>query len=79
MPRLSDTKIRNSKPRAKPFKLYDTDGLFLIVNPSGSKWWWQRYRFAGREQLLSLGVYDAITLADARDRSAEIRKLVARA
>lgn len=78
MPRLSDTKIRSSKPRAKPFKLYDADGLFLIVNPNGSKWWRQRYRFAGREQLLSLGVYDAITLADARDRSDEIRKLVAK-
>jgi integrase len=78
MPRLSDTKIRGSKPRAKPFKLYDIDGLFLIVNPNGSKWWRQRYRYAGREQLLSLGVYDAITLAEARERSAEIRKLVTR-
>ncbi|HEY0682972.1 MAG TPA: integrase arm-type DNA-binding domain-containing protein [Steroidobacter sp.] len=78
MPRLTDIKIRSSKPRAKPFKLYDTDGLFLIVNPNGSKWWRQRYRFAGREQLLSLGVYDAITLAEARDRSAEVRKLVAK-
>jgi hypothetical protein len=75
MPRLSDTKIRSSKPRAKPFKLYGTDGLFLIVNPNGSKCWRQRYRFAGGEQLLSL---DAITLADARDRSAEFRKLVAK-
>jgi integrase len=78
MPKLSDTKIRSSKPRSKPYKLYDTDGLFIIVNPNGSKWWRQRYRFAGREQLLSLGVYDTISLADAREKGAEIRKQVAK-
>src|SRR5688572_31077824 len=78
MPKLSDTKIRSSKPRVKPYKIYDTDGLFLIINPNGSRWWRQRYRYAGREQLLSLGVYDAITLADARERSADIRKQVAK-
>jgi integrase len=78
MPKLSDAKIRSAKPRPRPYKLYDIDGLFLIVNPSGSKWWRQRYRYAGKEQLLSLGVYDEIGLADARERSAEIRKLVAK-
>ncbi len=78
MPKLSDTKIRNSKPRSKPYKLYDSDGLFLIINPGGSKWWRQRYRYAGREQLLSLGVYDEVGLADARERSSTIRKLIAR-
>jgi len=78
MPKLSDTTIRNSKPRVKPYKLYDSDGLFLIINPGGSKWWRQRYRYAGREQLLSLGVYDEVGLADARERSSEIRKLIAR-
>lgn len=78
MPKLSDTKIRSTKPRSKPFKLYDTDGLFLIVNPNGSKWWRQRYRYAGHEQLLSLGVYDSIGLSDARERSAEVRKQIAK-
>jgi integrase len=78
MPRLSDTKIRGSKPRAKPYKLYDADGLFVIVNPNGSKWWRQRYRYAGREQLLSLGVYGPISLSDARERGTEIRRLVAK-
>lgn len=78
MPKLSDTKIRAAKPRQKPYKLFDSDGLFLIVNPGGSKWWRQRYRYAGREQLLSLGVYDAISLADAREKGAEVRKQVAK-
>lgn len=77
MPKLSDTKIRAAKSKQKPYKLYDSDGLFLIVNPSGSKWWRQRYQYAGKEQLLSLGVYDAISLADAREKSAAVRKQVA--
>ena len=63
---------------SETIQAYDTDGLFLIVNPNGSKWWRQRYRFAGREQLLSLGVYDGISLSDAGERSTEIRKLVAK-
>lgn len=78
MPKLSDTKIRAAKPRQKPYKLFDSDGLFLIINPNGSKWWRQRYRYAGKEQLLSLGVYDEIGLADARERSVDIRKQVAK-
>jgi Arm DNA-binding domain len=41
MPKLSDTRIRSAKPKAKPYKLYDSAGLFLIVNPDGSKWWRQ--------------------------------------
>lgn len=78
MPKLSDTRIRSAKPKAKPYKLYDSDGLFLIINPNGSKWWRQRYRYAGKEQLLSLGVYDEVGLADARDKRNEMRKLIAR-
>lgn len=78
MPKLSDTRIRAAKPKAKPYKLYDTDGLFLIINPNGSKWWRQRYRYAGKEQMLSLGVYGEIGLAEAREKSREMRKSIAR-
>ncbi len=52
---LSDTAIRNARPQEKPYKI--ADGLTLLVNPNGSKWWRLRYRFAGREKMVSLGVY----------------------
>ncbi|MBL8271585.1 tyrosine-type recombinase/integrase [Steroidobacter sp.] len=77
MPKLSDTKIRGIKPRLRPYKLFDTDGLYLLITPSGGKWWRQRYRWGGKEKLLSLGTYPDIGLAKARERGEEIRKQVA--
>ena len=56
--------------------MFDSGGLFLLVNPGGGKWWRLKYRFAGREKLLSLGTYPEVALADARKRrDAERRKL----
>jgi len=75
--KLSDTKIRAAKPREKPYKLFDNDGLFLSVQPNGGRWWRQCYYLAGKEQLLSLGTYPEITLAEAREKGAIIRKQVA--
>jgi integrase len=60
---LTDTTIRNAKPGDKPVKLFDERGLFLIVTPSGGKWWRFRYKFDGKEKLLSLGVYPDVPLA----------------
>jgi integrase len=77
MPKLSDTKIRAAKPRPKQYKLFDTDGLYLVITPSGGRWWRQRYRWGGKEQLLSLGVYPDIGLGTAREKGEEIRKQVA--
>jgi len=74
---LSDAKVRNAKPRTKPYKLTDGEGLFLVTMPSGSKYWRLRYFFAGKEKVLALGVYPEITLADARDRRAQARKVLA--
>lgn len=74
---LTDTAIRKAVPRLKPFKLSDGGGLFLLVQPAGGKWWRYKYRFAGKERLLALGVYPDVSLADARQRHAEARKLVA--
>ena len=54
---LTDTAIRNAKPRAKPIRLFDSGGLYLEVAPSGGKWWRFKYRFNGKEKRLSLGVY----------------------
>ena len=56
----------------------DGDGLFLVVMPSGSKYWRLRYFFAGKEKLLAFGVYPDISLADARERRAEAQRLLAK-
>jgi len=77
MAKLSDTKIRNAKPRKKAFKLYDEDGLYLIVKPSGARWWRVKYHWRGKEQLLSVGVYPDVSLATARQRCQDTHKLVA--
>lgn len=57
MPALTDRAIRSAKPRSKPYKLTDERGLALLIEPSGSKLWRLRFRFAGRESMLSLGSY----------------------
>jgi integrase len=74
---LTDVKVRNAKPQAKPYKLTDGDGLYLLLNPSGGKYWRLKYRFAGKEKLLALGTYPEVSLADARERRAEARKAIA--
>ena len=74
---LSDTAIRNAKPQSKPHKMYDSDGLFIIVTPAGGKWWRLKYRLGGKEKLLSLGTYPTIGLKEARDKRDEAKKLVA--
>jgi integrase len=74
---LSDTAVRNAKPKAKPYKMSDGEGLFLQVMPSGSKYWRFKYSFAGKEKLLAFGVYPDVTLSDARDRRAKARRILA--
>jgi len=63
---LSDTAVRNFKPKAKPFKVADGGGLFIMVTPKGGKLWRWAYRFANKQQTLALGTYPAVALADAR-------------
>ncbi|MBA2410193.1 MAG: integrase arm-type DNA-binding domain-containing protein [Gammaproteobacteria bacterium] len=75
--KLTDSAIRNSRPTEKPMKLIDGRGLFLLVAPSGGKWWRFRYRFEGKHKLLSLGTYPAVTLKDARVKRDEMRRLLA--
>lgn len=75
--RLTDTQVRNAKPKGKPYKLPRELGLFLLVNPNGAKWWRFAYTFAGKEQLLSLGVYPDVSLALARQRRDEARQQIA--
>ena len=73
----SDTAIRNAKPAAKPYRLFDGGGLYLEVSPSGGKLWRLKYRFGGKEKRLELGKYPEMSLKDARDRWDEARKLLA--
>lgn len=75
---LTDTAVRNAKPKGKPYKLSDAGGLFLLVQPSDGCWWRYEYRVAsGAEKSLSLGTYPDTSLRDARERHAEARKLLA--
>ncbi len=74
---LNDMKVRTAKPKEKPYKLSDVDGLYLLVTEKGGKWWRFKYRFDGKEKLLSVGTYPEISLSDARQRRDEARKQIA--
>ncbi len=74
---LTDTAIRKIKPAKKPIKLFDGGGLYLEVAPAGGKWWRLKYRVAGKEKRLSLGVYPDVGLKFARDRRDDARRLLA--
>lgn len=73
---LSDIQVSKAKPKDKPYKLTDGDGLFLLATPTGGKLWRFKYRFDGKEKLLSLGSYPALSLADARQRREDAKKLL---
>lgn len=74
---LTDTAIRNAKPKGKSYKLADGFGLYLLVNPTGSRLWRMKYRIEGREKLLSIGSYPAVPLAKAREQRDAARKALA--
>lgn len=71
---LSDVACRNAKPREKAYKLADFDGMYLEILPSEGKYWRMKYRFAGKEKRLAIGVYPEISLAEAREIRDEARK-----
>lgn len=73
---LTDTAIRNAKPADKPQKLADGGGLYLLLNPNGSRWWRFDYRFDGKRKTLSMGTYPDTGLKVARDKRVAARKLV---
>jgi len=74
---LTATAIRNTKPADKPIRLFDGGGMYLEVSPAGGRWWRLKYRFVGKEKRLSLGVYPEVSLAEARSRREDARKLLA--
>lgn len=73
---LTDTKCRNAKPTEKPRKLSDDGGLFLLIQPTGSKLWRQAYRFNGKQKLLSHGPYPTVTLQEARAKREAAKRLL---
>jgi integrase len=74
---LTDAAIRNAKSAEAAYKLFDGAGLHLFLSPSGGKLWRLKYRHEGKEKLLSLGAYPAVSLKDARELRDEARKLIA--
>jgi len=74
---LSDATVRNAKPREKPYKLGDSGGLFLLVQPTGGRLWRLKYRIDGKEKKLALGTYPEVSLAVARSKRDEARTLIA--
>ena len=74
---LTDTTCKNAKAKDNPYKLTDEKGMFLLVNPNGSKYFRLKYRIDGKEKLLALGVYPETSLKQARDKREEARQKLA--
>jgi len=75
---LTDTQIKQSKPKDKPFRLSDGGGLYLQIQPKGAKYWRLAYRYAEKQKTLAIGVYPNISLADARSKRDEAKKLLSK-
>lgn len=74
---LSDTAIKNAKPTPdKPYKLQDEKGMYLLVNPNGSKYFRYNYRFDGKRKTLALGIYLATSLKEAREKRDTAKKQI---
>lgn len=73
---LTDTAIRAAKPREKSWKLADYQGLYLLIQPNGTKHWYLKYRFEGKESRIGFGPYPSVTLAEARNKRDSTRKLI---
>jgi hypothetical protein len=74
---LTDTGIKKAKPHEKPYKLSDGAGLYVWVTPSGGKKWRASYRHDGKQKTATFGGYPEVSLALARERHRQTRKLLA--
>ncbi|HCM7510556.1 TPA: tyrosine-type recombinase/integrase [Klebsiella aerogenes] len=73
---LTDLAIRHARPLGKAYRLSDCHGLYIQVNPSGSKLWYLKFRFGNKENRMALGPYPLVSLALAREKQADIRRLI---
>ncbi len=74
---LTENQAKNAKPLERAYKLADSEGLFLLVQPNGAKLWRMKYRFAGKEKLLSFGAYPALGIAAAREKRRAAKAVLA--
>lgn len=74
---LTVLQIKSAAPREKPYKLFDGGGLYLLVNPNGSKLWRLKYRYLGKEKVLAFGGYPDLPLAKARKERELAREMIA--
>ena len=74
---LTDLQVSKAKPKEKDYKLADGKGLYLLVTTTGGKLWRFKYRFQGKEKVLALGKWSAVSLLDARKGCGDARKLLA--
>ena len=74
--KLTELGLRKAKPSSKPKKFSDGGGLFLLLHPSGSKYWRMKYRFIGKEKLLAFGVWPEVSLTEARKKRNEAKQLI---
>ena len=76
MPRLTQARLNVAKPADRAYKLFDSDGLFLLIKPSGASGWRFRYRWNGHERQLSVGPYPTVPLTKARERRDTLRRQI---
>lgn len=74
--RLTETEIKNAKPQEKAYRLYDTDGLTLLVRPTGTKVWQYRYKFHGKANIYTIGKWPHVGSAKARGKQTELKDLL---
>lgn len=74
--KLKPLVVKNAKPKEKDYKLFDGNGLFLLVRKDGSKYWRLKYRFAGKEKLLALGVFPDVSLAEVRNEMRAAKEIL---
>jgi len=74
--KLTDSQVKSAKPKEKPYKLADGAGMYLLVTPSGSKYWRMKYRFRGKEKVAAFGVYSDVSLKDAREARRNARNFL---
>lgn len=75
MLKISD--VKDADARKKPYKLFDGQGLYLLINPNGSRLWRFKYRFGGKEKVLAIGSYPNVRLGVARSKRNDARRLIA--
>ena len=66
---LTDINIRRAKPSEKPYRMYDSGGLYIEIQPTGGKLWRYKYRFEGKEKRLAIGIYPNVPLVEARPQN----------